>query len=162
MPLVAVCRAPPLAHAETTLEFWGLALASSSSSRLHWALLSSACPLFNYTSLIYFAYVRVCVWWTLHAEVRGQLVDVLSFHHVGSEDQTQVIRLGGKCLDALSHLLAHLCFNDKETTFRENSLLAPLDKAKHLTTSHSASILFIIRRCLLCSCSLQRRLQDIP
>lgn len=61
--------------------------------------------------------MHVCVG-ALHMEVIGQLVDVLSFHHVGSEDQTQII-IGGKCLYALSRLLAHLCFNEKDTCVHE-------------------------------------------
>lgn len=44
-----------------------------------------------------------------HVEVRGQLVGIssLSFHHVDPEDQTQVIKLGGKCLSLLGHLSSH-------------------------------------------------------
>lgn len=98
----------------------------------------------------------------LHVEVREQLVDVLFFHDVGSEDQTQGIRPGGKCLYALSHLLATSALMIRKPTLRENHLFAPADKVKHFTLSDSASILFIIHHCFFCSCGLQRSLQDIP
>lgn len=43
----------------------------------------------------------------VRVEVRGQLQVkwVLSFHHRGSRDQTQVCRFGGKLLYPLSHLV---------------------------------------------------------
>lgn len=42
-------------------------------------------------------------------EVRGQTKGAGSlFCYMDSNDQTQVIRLGGKLLDLLSHLMAHL------------------------------------------------------
>lgn len=41
-------------------------------------------------------------------EVRGKLRElILSFHHVGSADQTQVVSLGGKCSHLVSHLASH-------------------------------------------------------
>lgn len=41
-------------------------------------------------------------------EVRGQAKEVGSlFCYMDTKDQTQVIRLGGKLLDLLSHLMAH-------------------------------------------------------
>lgn len=49
-------------------------------------------------------WVLACV--TAHArarkEVRRQLTEVLSFHHVTAKGQTQIIRLDGKCLDSMS------------------------------------------------------------
>lgn len=42
---------------------------------------------------------------TAYADVRGDLeMSVLSFHHVGSRDQTQAFKLGGKHPYLLSHL----------------------------------------------------------
>jgi hypothetical protein len=37
---------------------------------------------------------------------------VLSFYHVGSRDQTQVIRLGVRCIFLLSHLARPFLFSE--------------------------------------------------
>lgn len=50
---------------------------------------------------MYFVYLcAFCMW----MEVRGQLVGVLSFQHLGSRDQIQDMELCSKCLDLLGHL----------------------------------------------------------
>ena len=50
----------------------------------------------------YFKILHVCIYIRYHGvpkEVRGQIVDlVLNSNHVGSRDQTQAIRFGGKHL----------------------------------------------------------------
>lgn len=54
--------------------------------------------------------VRACVYMyvgsSVHLEFRGQLTEaVLSFQHVGSRNETPVIRLGGKGLYQVSNLI---------------------------------------------------------
>lgn len=43
---------------------------------------------------------------------------VLFFYHIGPEDQNQVLRFGGKCLNPLSHL-SNLCLS----TFKRQKLI---------------------------------------
>lgn len=94
------------------LESWGLALTSTTSSSLHMAVLSSACPvsatsLLN-SSLCMCTYVCEHLCLRTYVAVRGQLVGALSIWE--SSHQGLVVSDY-----ALSHPLAHLCFNDKET-----------------------------------------------
>lgn len=42
----------------------------------------------------------------MSVDLRGQFRRADSFPHVGSEDQAQVIMLGGKCLYPASHLVS--------------------------------------------------------
>lgn len=55
-------------------------------------------------------YVCACTHAQEHMEVRGQLLEVLSFHRVESRDRTQVGSLGRKCSSQLSHLTGPFIF----------------------------------------------------
>lgn len=48
--------------------------------------------------------------------VRGQLTGICSFYYMGSWGQTQIVRIGGKCLYLLSHLNL-LFFNNKKSVY---------------------------------------------
>lgn len=39
-----------------------------------------------------------------HVEIKGKILEVLSFHHVGFRDLIQVVKLVSKCLYMLSYL----------------------------------------------------------
>ena len=47
----------------------------------------------------------MCMYCGLLVEARGQLSGLLFSCFIGSRDQSQVIRFGGKCLKLLSHLI---------------------------------------------------------
>lgn len=47
---------------------------------------------------------------SMHVEVKDFQEPVLSFHHVSAENQTQVIRCGGKYLYPMSHLTGPIHF----------------------------------------------------
>lgn len=49
-------------------------------------------------------YAHVCATAQLVKSEESSQDSVLSFHHVGLGDQTQVVRFGGKCLYPLEHL----------------------------------------------------------
>lgn len=58
-----------------------------------------------YVRVHVYIHVCVCLCHGMHTEVTGQLMgsQVLSFHHVCTGNQSQVIKLGGKCLYLLTH-----------------------------------------------------------
>jgi hypothetical protein len=54
---------------------------------------------------VFYMHARVCMWRSEDSFVEL----VLFFYHVGSVNQTQAVRPGGKCSYLLSHLAGFLC-----------------------------------------------------
>jgi len=59
---------------------------------------------------VYILYTYTLIPYESNVEVRGQLAEVSSLHHLNPGRQTHVVRLGGKCLYQLnqSHWLVNI------------------------------------------------------
>lgn len=85
------------------LHLWVLS-ACPTQTFMHTFLISSPYCLIFLTIVIYLLYIGGVTQASM--QIRRQLIEesVLSFHHIGSKDQTQVVRLSSKCFCLLSHL----------------------------------------------------------
>lgn len=66
--------------------------------------LLKGCQVYRKTSLSLLIKKHLRIEFEYCVEVRGQLWEGLSFHHVGLRDEIQVIRLGSKNLNQMNHL----------------------------------------------------------